>query len=50
MILIYARVIVFFFKVDASNLESVFTMLGFDVIRYDDLTTLDLSINMRQRK
>ena len=37
-------------QIDASNLESVFAMLGFDVTRYNDLNTLDLSINLRQSK
>ena len=33
--------------VDADALESVFVMLGFDVIRYNDVTSLDFSMNLR---
>jgi len=34
--------------VDASALESLFMMMGFEVTRYDNLTTLDMSVNMRE--
>ena len=33
--------------VDAMALEEMFIMLGFDVTRYDDLTSLDTSMNLR---
>lgn len=36
--------------VDASSLESTFLRLGLDVIRYDNLTTLDMSMNLREGK
>ena len=34
--------------VDAKALENVFMHLGFDVTRYDNLTSTDLSINLRE--
>ena len=34
-------------NVDASALESVFVMLGFEVVRFDNLTSLDISMNLR---
>ena len=34
--------------VDAKALENVFMHLGFDVTRYDNLSSTDLSINLRQ--
>jgi len=34
-------------EVDATAVESLFVSLGFDVMRYDDLTVTDMSINLR---
>ena len=36
--------------VDADNLQSCFKMLGFDVRRLNDVTTTDMSIEMRKGK
>jgi hypothetical protein len=35
-------------EVDATAVESLFVSLGFDVVRYDDLTVTEMSINLRE--
>ena len=35
-------------EVDAAAVESLFVSLGFEVMRYDDLTINDMSINLRE--
>jgi len=35
-------------EVDAGAVESLFVSLGFEVMRYDDLSTNDMSINLRE--
>ena len=35
-------------EVDATAVESLFVSLGFEVMRYDDLTVNDMSINLRE--
>ena len=35
-------------EVDAAAVESLFVSLGFEVVRYDDLTINDMSINLRE--
>ena len=35
-------------EVDAAAVESLFVSLGFEVMRYDDLSINDMSINLRE--
>ena len=35
-------------EVDAAAVETLFVSLGFEVMRYDDLTINDMSINLRE--
>ena len=35
-------------EVDAAAVEALFVSLGFEVMRYDDLTINDMSINLRE--
>lgn len=35
-------------EVDAENVQKTFQELGFEVLRYDDLTVTDMSINVRE--
>jgi len=35
-------------EVDANAIENLFVSLGFEVMRYDDLTINDMSINLRE--